>query len=426
MSNIIRFVNKGLRITLLILDNGSVCQLRKGDETFRHTPPAWDSLSEWADGDLATLKSVYSQILSVSDDEILNLIALLKKHKLDLNLYGNNTKAKIDYLYVKTTDGELVPLYVSYKGLVSYKGTVGASFKSVGLTNPDFWINDISGTLINISQNSAVNLNTVIEEEPLVWEQDSQGLMRWCHPIFRWFTENDGDVLPDWLKRLVEAHPKFRGWATVPPTTASPYVEPTTVVVDSQNNDQCVSVEPVEGSIVSTYSVSKDVSSNDVVVCKDISSNDVSVCKDVSSNDVVVCKDVSSNDVVVCKDVSSNVVVVFKDCSSNVVSVFKDCSSNVVSVSKDIIQIPVFKDINAVPLFEDCSSNVVSVSKESQVPVCRIPENVSSNVVSTNCMSVSEDNKALVTRLEKLEKQIAQQNAVLKGLTAPSACCIIS
>jgi hypothetical protein len=392
MSNIIRFVNKGLRITLLILDNGSVCQLRKGDETFRHTPPAWDSLSEWADGDLATLKSVYSQILSVSDDEILNLIALLKKHKLELNLYGNNTKAKIDYLYVKTTDGELVPLYVSYKGLVSYKGTVGASFKSVGLTNPDFWINDISGTLINISQNSAVNLNTVIEEEPLVWEQDSQGLMRWCHPIFRWFTENDGDVLPDWLKRLVEAHPKFRGWATVPPTTASPYVEPTTVV-DSQNNDQCVSVEPVEGSIVSTYSVSKDVSSNDVVVCKDVSSNDVSVCKDVSSNVVVV---------------------------------FKDCSSNVVSVSKDVIQIPVFKDINVVPLFEDCSSNVVSVSKESQVPVCRIPENVSSNVVSTNCMSVGEDNKALVTRLEKLEKQIAQQNAVLKGLAAPTACCIIS
>ena len=208
MGEVIRFTLDAKKITLLLHNNGSVSMLRNGENTYRGSPPTWDSIlhwsNEWSTDDRA-LEAAYNVILPSSIDvSVKSLIIFMKKNNMSTNFY-----AKTDYLFVKTAD-DLVPLYVSSEGLVKYIKKVGYSFASVGLTEPEIWLLDKTDTLIRVGELD-IGLN-VVEEEALRWESDTEGTYRWLHPIYRWVTEKDADIIPEWLKKMVEKHPKFRGW----------------------------------------------------------------------------------------------------------------------------------------------------------------------------------------------------------------------
>ena len=208
MSEVIRFTLDAKKITLLLHNNGSVSMLRNGENTYRGSPPTWESILHWSNEwstDDRGLEAAYNEILPSSiDTSVKNLIIFMKKNKMSPNFY-----AKADYLFVKTAD-DLVPLYVSSEGLVKYMKKVGYSFASVGLTEPELWLLDKTDTLIRVGELD-IGLN-VVEDEALTWESDTEGTYRWLHPIYRWVTEKDLDIIPEWLKKMVEKHPKFRGW----------------------------------------------------------------------------------------------------------------------------------------------------------------------------------------------------------------------
>jgi hypothetical protein len=215
MSNIIRFTLDNERITLLLLENGRVCMLRKGNATYSGSPPSWNSLVEWSDANSVHgkgLEAAYEEILPRTvDEKVKSLIVFMRKNAMSPNLYCNFRKAKTDYLFVKTED-DLVPLYVSANGLLKYKERTGYTFKSVSLVEPDIWLLDKTDTLIHFGE-WGVTLNVVEEkDEALTCEVDAEGNLCWLHPIYRWVSEKDGDIIPDWLKKMVEKHPKFRGW----------------------------------------------------------------------------------------------------------------------------------------------------------------------------------------------------------------------
>ena len=85
--------------------------LRNGENTYRGSPPTWESILHWSNEwstDDRGLEAAYNEILPSSiDTSVKNLIIFMKKNKMSPNFY-----AKADYLFVKTAD-DLVPLYVS-------------------------------------------------------------------------------------------------------------------------------------------------------------------------------------------------------------------------------------------------------------------------------------------------------------------------
>ena len=225
MSQIIRFTLDYKNITLLFHTNGSVSMLRNGDTTYSGSPPTWNSLVDWSDdwsNDDRALMAAYTEILpNTIDANVKNVIIFMKKNHVEPNLSYASRKAKTDYLFVKTAD-DLVPLYVSCDGLLKYKEKSGYNFAAVGLSEPDIWLLDKTDTLIRYG-GLAIEMN-VVEDEALKWEVDEQGTYRWLHPIYRWVTEKDAHIIPEWLKKMVESHPKFRGWLGVntimdPPST---------------------------------------------------------------------------------------------------------------------------------------------------------------------------------------------------------------
>ena len=252
MSQIIRFTLDYKNITLLLHTNGSVSMLRNGDTTYSGSPPTWNSLVEWSDdwsNDDRALEAAYTEILpNTIDVNVKNLIIFMKKNNVELNLSYASRKSKTDYLFVKTED-DLVPLYVSCKGLLKYKEKVGYTLAAVGLSEPDIWLLDKTDTLIRYG-GLAIEMN-VVEDEALKWEVDAEGTYRWLHPIYRWVTEKDASIIPEWLKKMVESHPKFRGWFGVntimdpPSTTCCPYVSDVSgsfLSFSSNYTSDCVSV----------------------------------------------------------------------------------------------------------------------------------------------------------------------------------------
>lgn len=240
MSQIIRFTLDYKNITLLFHTNGCVSMLRNGDTTYSGSPPTWNSLVDWSDdwsNDDRALIAVYTEILpNTIDANVKNVIIFMKKNHVEPNLSNASRKAKTDYLFVKTND-DLVPLYVSCAGLLKYNEKVGNNFAAVGLSDPDIWLLDNTDTLIrfgglviemNVVEDEALKWD-VVEDEALKWGVDTEGTYRWLHPIYRWVTEKDGNIIPEWLKKMVENHPKFRGWVgrnTIegpPSTTCCPY-----------------------------------------------------------------------------------------------------------------------------------------------------------------------------------------------------------
>jgi hypothetical protein len=158
------------------------------------------------------LEAAYSELLPKTiDAKVKSLIIFMIKHDIQPNFYA---KAKPDCLFVKTED-DLVPLFVSFAGKLKYKGLTGYNFQSVGLVSPEIWLLDKTDTLIPVSQ-EGVTLNIVEEkDESLKYEVNKDGSLRWLLPTGCWVSEHDGDLIPDWLRKMVEKQPEFRGWNTI-------------------------------------------------------------------------------------------------------------------------------------------------------------------------------------------------------------------
>ena len=207
MARVIRFTVENKNISLLVLDNGAVSQLRYGDITYTGTPPSWVSLKDWAENKNELLAAYFELFPGNISEDVRRLICFIINNDMEpLGLKDN--------LNVKTGDVD-EPLYITTNGKLKYKKQLANSLNALGVSANQIWLKDTEDNIISFEHIlEAKNVNDMYEDT-LDFKIEPDGTIYWLHPIYSWFSEKDGDILPEWLKRLVEKHPRFRGWRSI-------------------------------------------------------------------------------------------------------------------------------------------------------------------------------------------------------------------
>lgn len=155
MSYLIRQGSGAQRTTVLVNKNSQVTELRKGNKTFcSGFGRSWDSIEDWINSEGLDRNSlVYDKRpyeLSTDSQKVIDIMAKFMRHpnmsksKTAMNGY----KYKIDsYIYIYE-DGRLIPFYIAADGTMLYKYTLGKTFESIELVDPEFWVKDRGNQIV--------------------------------------------------------------------------------------------------------------------------------------------------------------------------------------------------------------------------------------------------------------------------------------
>jgi hypothetical protein len=204
MSKVIRFKVEDKNVTLLISNNGTVSQLRNGDITYSGSPPMWASIKEWAPDNKALMAAYFELYPHNISVDIRNLLCFMINNDLEPEKHIGNLTVKIG--------SEEHPIHISSNGKLSFLRKRGDSLAALGISANQIWLKDRNNNLISFDDNES---NADVCVDTLESKIDSDGTIYWLHPIYRWFSEKDGDILPDWLKKMAEKNPLFRGWKSI-------------------------------------------------------------------------------------------------------------------------------------------------------------------------------------------------------------------
>lgn len=149
MSYLIRHGSGAQRTTVLVNKNSQVIELRNGNKTFRSGfGRSWDSIEDWISSEGLDRNSIVydrrQNELTLDSQKVIDIMAQYLRHP---NMYKSKTaingyKYKLDsYIYVYE-DGRLIPFYIAADGTMLYKYTLGKTFESIELVDPEFWVKD--------------------------------------------------------------------------------------------------------------------------------------------------------------------------------------------------------------------------------------------------------------------------------------------
>lgn len=155
MSYLIRHGSGDQRTTVLVNKNSNVIELRNGNDTFRSGfGRSWDSFEHWIISEGLDKNSlVYDRRqkeLSVDSQKVIDIMAQYLRHP---NMSKSTTaingyKYKLDsYIYVYE-NGRLIPFYIAADGTMLYKYTLGKTFESIELVDPEFWVKDRGNQIV--------------------------------------------------------------------------------------------------------------------------------------------------------------------------------------------------------------------------------------------------------------------------------------
>jgi hypothetical protein len=155
MSYVIRQGDGETRTTVLVQDDGTICELRKGDKTYKLGSIAqrtWLSLDDWIREESIEHPEIKIPGIAVSSN-CSDVIKVLKCFMRRPNMIKssnsmNGYKYSVDsYLFVMEND-KLIPFYVCSDGYMMYKYMLGRTFEQLELINPEFWVKDRGNQIV--------------------------------------------------------------------------------------------------------------------------------------------------------------------------------------------------------------------------------------------------------------------------------------